>query len=696
MLLSAALAVPGVVALQSPAQAATGPGVDDIFTVEPDVARQIDLLANDTANAHRFREGTGQASDPAHGTITPTFGSGKAAPTYTPDADFIGIDTVNYTAIDDDSGVPYTATARIVVGDEPCTDAAPRAGYTVQVFTPTGTDTQTVTIPVDAAEVTVSMCGAQGGPTPRNGSYAQGGPGGFTEATLNNGAPLTADLDLSVVPGAAGDNTAGRHAVGGGGAGQGGGQGGGGASLLYATSDLTSPLLVAGGGGGAGTFASACVDGGNGGVGGGLEGGDGLPYFPYNPSGASPCSVATSAPVGNGGTQSAGGTSPVPGGDGTFKYGGDATGTAGGGGGGWYGGGAGSPSTDPGNVDAPGGGGSGHVASGGPLAISGMTLGNGHLGDGAVRISYLTIAPPAFTSASISDSPTAGVSYSRTVTTSGGPHPAITFDTLPPGLTYVDNGNGSATISGTPTTPGTYDFTATADNGQPPPATQAERIEVLSAPPPPPPPPSPSPSASASASPTASLAVRRTLSLTASRPDILPGQLTPLTAVGQAGQAIELRCYTRPSTLYFTARTATINASGAPVTFELRPGANTRCFVQYAANPASGASPSLVINVHTALSLSAVRTGLRTYRFQGRNLPRLAGQLVTIYRVDSQGREIRTANAKTDSSGTYYVPAAGLPGRTFTGTGTFDFIARTSATLTNAAGSSSHYHLTIR
>jgi hypothetical protein len=143
-------------------------------------------------------------------------------------------------------------------------------------------------------------------------------------------------------------------------------------------------------------------------------------------------------------------------------------------------------------------------------------------------------------------------------------------------------------------------------------------------------------------------------------------------------------------------RTATINSAGDPVVFEIRPGHNTRCFVQYAANPADGASPSIVISVHTTLSLSAVRTGPRTYRFQGRNLPRTAGQLITIYRIDGNGNEIRTANAKTDSSGTYYVPALNQPGRRFTGTGTFFFIARTSATLNNAPGQSARYRLTIR
>jgi hypothetical protein len=708
------------VALQAPpAQAATGPGVDDFFHVNRDSHNNvIDLLANDNANGQRFAEDNNGQATAAHGTITPNFGSGKSAPTYTPDAGFSGIDTVNYTA-DIQGGGTDTATATLVVGNETCMNSDAEPGHTVNVLTyNSATDTQTATIPAGAGDVTVIMCGASGADFFGSSNNGLGGRGGYTEGTLNNGATLTTALDLSIVLGQQGDDSvAGQQAVGGGGAPAAAGHGGGGATLLYATSDLVTPLMVAGGGGGAGEPANDCVDGNHGGVGGGLEGGDGLAYHPYTGTGppgglGANCDpppggpYSTSAPVGEGATQSAGGASPVVGGEGSFKQGGNATGAAGAGGGGWYGGGAGSPATGGGDKAAPGGGGSGHVTTSGPVPVSGRTLGNGHSGNGAVRLSYLTPTPPAFISPPISGAATVGINYSRAVTTSGQPPAAITFSSLPPGLHYVDHGDGTATISGAPTTPGSYDFTATADNGQPPPATQAEHLDVVPLPPPSSPGPSASSSASASptgspsatASPTSSSSPsgRRSLTLTTGRADIQPTQAAPLTASGQAGQAIELRCYSRPSTTYRTVRTATIDAAGDPITFQITPGTNTRCFVQYAANPTSGASPSVVISVHTTLSLSAVRTAPRTYRFQGRNLPRRAGQLITIYRIDANGNEIRTANAQTDSSGTYYVPALGSPGRTFTGTGTFFFVARTSSTLNNAAGQSAQYQLTIR
>ena len=61
-------------------------------------------------------------------------------------------------------------------------------------------------------------------------------------------------------------------------------------------------------------------------------------------------------------------------------------------------------------------------------------------------------------------------------------------------------------------------------------------------------------------------------------------------------------------------------------------------------------------NVATALSLSAYRDGVRTYHFQGTNLPRRAGQLITLYRYAT-------------ASGGYCVPAP----ESYTGSGSSTF-----------------------
>ena len=74
-------------------------------------------------------------------------------------------------------------------------------------------------------------------------------------------------------------------------------------------------------------------------------------------------------------------------------------------------------------------------------------------------------AAPAFTSAATSTA-TVGVPYSFTVKTTGYPVPSITTGTLPRGLSFTDNGNGTGTLSGTPNagTGGVYKITISAAN----------------------------------------------------------------------------------------------------------------------------------------------------------------------------------------------------------------------------------------
>jgi hypothetical protein len=91
---------------------------------------------------------------------------------------------------------------------------------------------------------------------------------------------------------------------------------------------------------------------------------------------------------------------------------------------------------------------------------------------------------PGITSAA-STTLTAGTAGSFTVTTSGSPAPALTESgTLPSGVTFTDNGDGTATIAGTPAagTGGTYPLTITAHNGIAPDATQSFTLTVDEAP----------------------------------------------------------------------------------------------------------------------------------------------------------------------------------------------------------------------
>ncbi len=80
-------------------------------------------------------------------------------------------------------------------------------------------------------------------------------------------------------------------------------------------------------------------------------------------------------------------------------------------------------------------------------------------------LSILVNQPPAITSLS-NASFTAGVAGSFTVTTTGTAPITITeTGALPTGVTFKDNGDGTATLSGSAATPGAYPITFTASNG---------------------------------------------------------------------------------------------------------------------------------------------------------------------------------------------------------------------------------------
>jgi len=112
-----------------------------------------------------------------------------------------------------------------------------------------------------------------------------------------------------------------------------------------------------------------------------------------------------------------------------------------------------------------------------------ITANNG-VSPNATQVFTLTVnaAPtaPAITSGSAATF-TVGAQGSFTVTTTGSPTPALTESgTLPGGVTFADNENGTATLSGTPAagTQGSYPFTITAANGVSPNATQAFTLTV--------------------------------------------------------------------------------------------------------------------------------------------------------------------------------------------------------------------------
>ena len=192
----------------------------------------------------------------------------------------------------------------------------------------------------------------------------------------------------------------------------------------------------------------------------------------------------------------------------------------------------------------------------------------------------------------------------------------------------------------------------------------------------------PSPEAQPSTSPGAvATAAAAPLVLSVAPAVVTPGVPSVVTVHGRPGQAIELLGYSQPSTQYAVVRRATTDRDGT-ASFQVTPGTNTRLYARYSDGQDNGTqSASQFVQVKAALSLSVYREGALQYRFQGRNLPRLGGQLITLYRIEG-GREIRTATTRTDTSGIWRIS------RTFSGSGRFTFVARSGQTLSNAPGRS--------
>ena len=123
------------------------------------------------------------------------------------------------------------------------------------------------------------------------------------------------------------------------------------------------------------------------------------------------------------------------------------------------------------------------VGSGGVYVLT-LTATNGVTPSATQNFTLTVDGPPAITSAT-STTFTAGAAGTFTVTTAAFPRPGLSESgALPPGVTFVDNGNGTATLAGTPGagSGGVYVLTITADNGIAPPAIQTFTLTVAQAP----------------------------------------------------------------------------------------------------------------------------------------------------------------------------------------------------------------------
>ena len=300
---------------------------------------------------------------------------------------------------------------------------------------------------------------------------------------------------------------------------------------------------------------------------------------------------------------------------------------------------------------------SGTLNTVGSLGIGNVNLNSGldiaASGNAAFALLSTTGTPATATQPAVADTPnrfyrinlTTGAATALTDGTPGNPDPAATLEAF-----ALVSTAASATPAPAPTAAPTATPTATTR-----------------------------PTASPTVTVTPSQPAARKLTIVVRKSVFKPGIVARVTVTGTAGSAIELRAYSRPSTTYKVVRRGIVGANGT-IVFDVTPGTNTRLFAVVTGFPAT-ASGSAVIDVQTALSLTVVRKGARSYTFQGRILPRRAGQLITLYRVVN-GRRVIAAQIKTDSTGTYRIE------RRFTGSGTFAFLTRTGQNLTNAAGES--------
>jgi uncharacterized repeat protein (TIGR02543 family) len=96
----------------------------------------------------------------------------------------------------------------------------------------------------------------------------------------------------------------------------------------------------------------------------------------------------------------------------------------------------------------------------------------------SVTANFTLAVAPTITSASATTF-SLGFPGTFTVTATGIPTPALSeTGTLPSGVLFVDNGNGTATLSGTPTQGGTFGITITANNAVPPNFNQSFALTV--------------------------------------------------------------------------------------------------------------------------------------------------------------------------------------------------------------------------
>jgi hypothetical protein len=168
---------------------------------------------------------------------------------------------------------------------------------------------------------------------------------------------------------------------------------------------------------------------------------------------------------------------------------------------------------------------------------------------------------------------------------------------------------------------------------------------------------------------------------------IVAGSPGHLAGAARPGSTVQLFAYSRPLTSYRLVRTTTTSGAGA-FSFDVLPTTNTRLY----AKNADGESPSVALEVRSAVTLRMISSAGCGMTGVGSVYPRRLFQAVDVVYVDTAGRAVRAMSTLTDNRGVYLV------GRSFAGgcgrTLTWRAVSRPDPL--NLAGTSPNVPATIR
>jgi hypothetical protein len=202
---------------------------------------------------------------------------------------------------------------------------------------------------------------------------------------------------------------------------------------------------------------------------------------------------------------------------------------------------------------------------------------------------------------------------------------------------------------------------------------------------------SPTPTATASPSPDASptstpAPARVPTGLRVSSGSILIGQAVTATATGTPGQVVDLYDAAAPGAARII-RSATVPSSGSVSWPGLKPGTNSHFQARERGNPS--VSSTLTVAVHSAVTVTATRTGVRRWNFHGVLTPHRSGVLLTVYQVAANGALSKIGTARTGTQGDWNL------GHGFASNSRRTFLVRSTADAMNAAGQSARATYTI-